>query len=42
MFLLQKLCTWIAKYPKLDAFFSHFKWYNNTHDLIERLWEDDC
>ena len=40
--MLEKICIFIANYPTLDLFFSRFKWYNQTHDSLLRLWEDEC
>ena len=40
--MIKRICNFIARYPILDLFFSRFKWYNQTHDLLLRLWEDEC
>jgi hypothetical protein len=40
--MIKVIAEWISDHPNLDKFFSHFKWYNETCDLLLRLWEDDC
>ena len=40
--MLKRICKFIANYTTLDLFFNRFKWYNQTHDLLLRLWEDEC